>query len=83
MTRLERSLSVTVRLPLVLNPESVSVKPKLSGPSLITGASLVPVMVMVTVSVAVAPWLSVAVIVKVSVTVSPVARKSRLALLTV
>jgi hypothetical protein len=64
------STSLIVNSPLLLRPAFVSVRPTLSGPSVIKGVSLVPVMVIVTVSVTVAPALSVAVIVNVSMMVS-------------
>ena len=51
VTLLVRSASLTVNVPLLVKPALVSVKPTESGPSLMTGASLVPVMVTVTVSV--------------------------------
>ena len=55
------STSVTVRVPDVLSAAAVSFRAAESGPSVITGASLLPVMVKPTVSLAVAPLLSVAV----------------------
>ncbi len=57
-----RSKSVTVNEPLVVKPDPVGDRPTESGPSVITGESLVPVMVIVTVSVALhgAPSSSVA-----------------------
>jgi hypothetical protein len=56
------STSVTVMLPLVVNPASVSVSPAVSAPLVITGTSLLPVIVTVTVSVSFAgvPLLSTA-----------------------
>ncbi|TWT86418.1 hypothetical protein Pla100_60430 [Neorhodopirellula pilleata] len=70
----DRSRSVTVSVPLVLKPEPVGVSPALSGPSVITGASLVPLIVMTTFCVSVAPWLSSTSIVYVNVSDSPVAK---------
>ena len=46
-----RSTSPTVSAPDVLSPALVSVSAAVSGPSAITGASLVPLMVMVRVAV--------------------------------
>ena len=51
VTLLVKSASLTVKVPLLVKPASVSVKPTESGPSVMTGASLVPVMVTVTASV--------------------------------
>ena len=70
------STSLTVRLPRVLRPLLVSVRSSASGPPLMTGASLLPLMVTVIVSVSLSgvPSLSVAVTVYVSTRLSPSAR---------
>ena len=49
VTRSVVSTSLTVRVPVVPSPALVSVKPAVSGPSVMSGASLLPVMVTVTV----------------------------------
>ena len=50
--------SATVSVPLVLSAASVSLKPAVAGPLLISGASLVPVTVIVSVLLDVPPLLS-------------------------
>ncbi|TWT86423.1 hypothetical protein Pla100_60480 [Neorhodopirellula pilleata] len=69
-----RSRSVTVNVPLSVRPALVSVNEDVSGPPVITGASLVPLTVMTTSCVSVFPWLSSTSMVYVSVSDSPVAR---------
>ena len=67
----------------VIEPVSLSVVPSVMAPvtstTASTGTSLVPCRVTVTSCVGVPPWPSLTVMVKIAVTVSPAARKSRLA----
>ena len=73
VTRPLVSTSETVSVPVPVKAALVSARSAVSGPLVIAGASLVPVMVMVTVSVSLAA-VSSALTVYVNIRVSPVAR---------